>query len=92
MIGYLNIDITCLVYSNSSATTPINNARVVTSVHATPAVTAGGNRGKTRKASEGDAVTALGVDPSAIRDAAEKTTEAQDFKFSHNHPLHSRYD
>ena len=52
---------------------------------------------KKGKVSEGDAVTVLGVDPSAIRDAVddgttEKTTEAQDFKFSRNRPLHSRYD
>ena len=64
MIGYLDIDINGYVYSNSSATTPVNSARVVTSVHATPAVTAGGNRGEGRKAPEGDAVTALGADPS----------------------------
>ena len=64
MIGYLDIDINGYVYSNSSATTPVNNVRVLTSVHATPDVTAGGNKGETRKASEGDAVTALGADPS----------------------------
>ena len=64
MISYLDIDIHGYVYSNSSATTPVNSVRVVTSVHATPAVTAGGKRGQTRKAPEGDAVTALGVDPS----------------------------
>ena len=97
MIGYLDIDINGLVYSNISATTPVNSVRVVTSVHATPAVTAGGNRGETRKAPEEDAVTAPGADPSAIKDAvddgaAEKTTEAQEFKFSRHCPLHSRYD
>ncbi|KAE8817681.1 putative dual specificity protein phosphatase DSP8 [Hordeum vulgare] len=61
MIGYLDIDINGLVYSNSSATTPVNSVRVVTSVHATPAVTAGGNREETRKAPEEDAVTTLGI-------------------------------
>ena len=71
MIGYLDIDINGYVYSNSSATTPVNSVRVVTSVHATPAVTAGGKRGQTRKAPEGDAVTALGADTSAIRDAVD---------------------
>lgn len=64
MIGYLDIDINGLVYNNSSAKTPVNSVRVVTSVHATLVVTAGGNRGDTRKAPKGDAVTALGVDPS----------------------------
>ena len=64
MIGYLDIDINGYVYSNSSATTPVNSVRVVTSVHATPAVTAGGNRGEGMKAPEGDAVTALGANPS----------------------------
>uniref|UniRef100_N1QVG4 Uncharacterized protein n=1 Tax=Aegilops tauschii TaxID=37682 RepID=N1QVG4_AEGTA len=48
MIGYLDIDINGYVYSNISATTPVNSIRVVTSVHATPAVTAGGKRGETR--------------------------------------------
>ena len=62
MIGYL--DINGYVYSNSSATTPVNSVRLVTCVHDTPAVTAGGNRGEGRKAPEGDAVTALGADPS----------------------------
>ena len=64
MIGYLGVDINGYVYSNSSATTPVNSVRVVTSVHATPAVTAGGNRGEGRKAPEGDAVTTLDGDPS----------------------------
>ena len=67
MIGYLNIDINGYVYSNSSATTPVNSIRLVTCVHDTPAVTAGGNREETRKASEGDAVTAPGVDPSEMQ-------------------------
>ena len=64
MISYLDIDIDGYVYSNTSATTPVNNVRVVTSVHATPAVTAGGKIGETRKATEGDVVTALSADPS----------------------------
>jgi hypothetical protein len=50
MIGYLNIDIKNTVYSNSR--TPVNSVRVVICVHATPAVTAGGKRGDTRKAPE----------------------------------------
>ena len=62
MIGYLAIN--GYVYSNSSATTPVNSVRLITCVHDTPAVTAGGNRGEGRKASEGDAVTALTADPS----------------------------
>ena len=45
MIGYLDIDIKGNVYSNSSATIPVNSVRVVTCVHATPAATAGGKRG-----------------------------------------------
>ncbi|KAF6993975.1 hypothetical protein CFC21_061582 [Triticum aestivum] len=52
------------VYSNSSATTPVNSVRVVTSVHVTSVVTAGGNRGEGMKAPEGDAVTTLGANPS----------------------------
>jgi uncharacterized protein YunC (DUF1805 family) len=48
MIGYLNIDIKNTVYNNSR--TPVNSVRVVTYVHATPAVTAGGKRGEIRKA------------------------------------------
>jgi hypothetical protein len=48
MIGYLDIDIKNTVYSNSR--TPVNSVRVVTCVHATPAVTAGRKRGETRKA------------------------------------------
>jgi hypothetical protein len=39
MIGYLDIDIKNTVYSNSR--TPVKSVRVVTCVHATPAVTAG---------------------------------------------------
>ena len=62
--GYIDIDTHDHVYSNTSATTPVNSVRVVTSIHATPAVTAGGNRGETREAPERDAVTALGVYPS----------------------------
>ncbi|XP_044431428.1 proline-rich receptor-like protein kinase PERK8 [Triticum aestivum] len=38
MIGYLDININGLVYNNSSATIPVNSVRVVTSVHATPAL------------------------------------------------------
>jgi hypothetical protein len=48
MIGYLDIDIKNTVYSNSR--TSVNSVRVVTCVHATPTVTAGGKRGETRKA------------------------------------------
>ena len=62
--GYIDIDTHDHVYSNTSATTPVNSVHVVTSIHATPAVTAGGNRGETREALEGDVVTALGVYPS----------------------------
>ncbi|KAE8779666.1 putative receptor-like protein kinase [Hordeum vulgare] len=39
MIGYLDIDINGFVYSNSLTTTPVSSVRVVTSVHATPAMT-----------------------------------------------------
>jgi uncharacterized protein YunC (DUF1805 family) len=42
MIGYLDIDIKNTVYGNSR--TPVNNVHVVTCVHATLAVTAGGKR------------------------------------------------
>jgi hypothetical protein len=48
MIGYLDIKYT--IYSNSR--TPVNSVRVVTCVHVTPAVTAGGKRGETGKAPE----------------------------------------
>jgi uncharacterized protein YunC (DUF1805 family) len=48
MIGYLDIDIKNTVYSNSR--TSVNSVRVITCVHATPAVTAGGKRGDTGKA------------------------------------------
>ena len=44
MIGYLDIDINGYIYSNISATTPVNMIHVVTNVHATPAVSAGGKR------------------------------------------------
>jgi pectate lyase len=50
MIGYLDIDIKNTVYRNSR--TPFNSIHVVTCFHATPAVTAGGKRGETRKAPE----------------------------------------
>jgi hypothetical protein len=50
MIGYLDIDIKSTVYSNSR--TPVNSVRVITCVHATPAVTVGGKRRETRKAPE----------------------------------------
>jgi hypothetical protein len=50
MIGYLDIDIKNTVYSNSR--TPVHSVRVVTCVHATLAMTAGGKRGETRKAPE----------------------------------------
>jgi hypothetical protein len=50
MIGYLDIDIKNTVYSNSR--TPVNSVRVVTCVHATPAVTARGKRGD-RKGTRG---------------------------------------
>jgi hypothetical protein len=50
MISYLDIDIKNTVYSNSR--TPVHSVCVVTCVHATPAVTAGGKRGETGKAPE----------------------------------------
>jgi hypothetical protein len=50
MIGYLDIDIKNTVYSNSR--TPVNSVCIVTCVHTTPAVNAGGKRGETRKAPE----------------------------------------
>jgi uncharacterized protein YunC (DUF1805 family) len=49
MIGYLDINIKNTVYSNSR--TPVHSVHVITCVRATPAVTAGGKRGDTRKAS-----------------------------------------
>jgi hypothetical protein len=45
------------VYSNTSATTPVHSVHVITCVHDTYVVTAGGNRGENGKAPEGDAVT-----------------------------------
>jgi hypothetical protein len=50
MIGYLDIDIKNTVYSNSR--TPVIIVRVVTCVHATPAVTGAGKRGETGNALE----------------------------------------
>jgi uncharacterized protein YunC (DUF1805 family) len=50
MIGYLDIDIKNTVYSNSR--TPVNSVCIITCVHTTPAVTAGGKRGETGKAPE----------------------------------------
>jgi hypothetical protein len=50
MIGYIDIDIKNTVYSNSR--TPANSVHVVTCVHATPTVTAGGKRGEAGKAPE----------------------------------------
>jgi hypothetical protein len=84
MIGYLNIDNKGNVYSNSSATTPVNNARIITCVNNTPVVTAGGKR---EKAPERDAVTVLGARP-----IYQKTTEVRDVKSSRNRLLHSCYD
>ncbi|XBH87440.1 hypothetical protein VPH35_074896 [Triticum aestivum] len=93
MIGYLDIDINGLVCNNTSATTPVNSVRVVTSVHATP------DRGREYRRVKGGTRRGRSHRPRCqpIRDvvdddAAEKTTEAQDFKFSRNRPLHSRYD
>jgi uncharacterized protein YunC (DUF1805 family) len=50
MIGYLDIDIKNTIYNNLR--TPVNIVRVVTCIHATSAVTAGGKRGETGKAPE----------------------------------------
>jgi hypothetical protein len=50
MIDYLDIDIKNTIYSNSR--TLVHSVRVVTCDHATPAVTARGKRGETRKAPE----------------------------------------
>jgi hypothetical protein len=50
IISYLDINIKNTVYSNSR--TPINSVHIVTCVHTTPAVTAGGKRGETGKAPE----------------------------------------
>jgi hypothetical protein len=50
MIGYLDIDIKNTVYCNSR--TLVNSVRVVTCVHATPAMTAGGKKGETWKPPE----------------------------------------
>ena len=67
MIGYLDIDINGLVYSNTSATTLVNSVRVVTSVHATPAVTAGGNRGEDREGTRRGHSHPLGANPSETK-------------------------
>jgi uncharacterized protein YunC (DUF1805 family) len=50
MIGYLDIDIKNTLYINSR--TLVNSVRVITYVHATPPVTAGGKRGESGKAPE----------------------------------------
>jgi uncharacterized protein YunC (DUF1805 family) len=50
MIGYLDIDIKNTVYGNLR--TPVNSVHVITCVHATLAVTAGGKRGENGKAPE----------------------------------------
>lgn len=59
------------------ATTPVNNVRIVISVHATPAVTAAGSRRETGKAPEGDAVTALGADRSEMQVVMAKRIRQQ---------------
>ena len=92
MIGYL--DINGYVYSNSSATTPVNSVRLVTCVHDTPAVTARGNR-EDREGTRRGRSHRPRCRP--IRDAgddgeAEKTTRARYLKSSRNRPFHSRYD
>lgn len=46
MIGHLDIDIQSYVYSYISATTLFNSICIITSVHDTPTVIAGGNRGE----------------------------------------------
>jgi hypothetical protein len=58
MTGYLDIDIKNNIYNNSRA--PVHSVLVITSVHATFAVTAGGKR---EEAPERDAVTALVSEP-----------------------------
>jgi hypothetical protein len=50
IIGYLDIDIKNTVYNNSR--TPIHSVCVITCVHATPTMTAGGKRGETGKEPE----------------------------------------
>ena len=82
MIGYL--DINGYVYSNSSATTPVNSVRLVNCVHDTPAVTAGGNRGEGRKAPEGDAVTALSADQSKTQLMMVRRRRRRKHKSSHS--------
>jgi hypothetical protein len=52
MIGYLDIDIKVNIYSNSSATTPINSIRIITCVDSTPIVTAGGKRKEAQKGTQ----------------------------------------
>jgi hypothetical protein len=58
MTAYLNIDIKNNVYNNLRA--PLHSVLVVTCVHATPAMTAGGKR---EVAPQEDTVTALGAEP-----------------------------
>jgi hypothetical protein len=60
MIGYLDIDNKGNIYSNSSATTPVNNVHIINNIQDTPAVTAGG---KKEEAPKGDAVTVVGARP-----------------------------
>ncbi|KAE8776959.1 Metal transporter Nramp2 [Hordeum vulgare] len=64
MIGYPNIDIHGYIYRYSSVQSPVNSVGIVTSVHDTPVVTTGGNKGERRKAPEVDAVTGQGANPS----------------------------
>jgi hypothetical protein len=49
------------VYSNTTATTPVHSVHVITCIHNTSVLTAGGKRGENRKALEEDAVIALCV-------------------------------
>ena len=88
MIGYLNIDIQSYVYSYSSVATPINSLHVI--MHPWhSAVIAGGNRRETRKAPEGDTVTAPGTDLSETQlmmAQRRRRAEEQDFKFQSQSP------
>jgi hypothetical protein len=76
--GYLDIDIKNNVYSNSR--TPVNIVRVIICVHDTPAVTAGGKREETGKASE----------VLTHQRRAKKTKKTQDFTSNRNRSFHFR--
>ena len=92
MIGYLGININGYVYGYSLARTPVINVRVITHPHHSRC-DCGREYRRRREGTERGRNHRLRCRP--IRDTVDdgttkRTTEAQDFKFGHNRPLHLR--